>query len=107
MNAHFRIVAPAVAALVALAELPALAQYANEFVPAKLIKQGKTTHSIAGSGTVVVQVQVNADGTHKAIKVIHSSNSGDNAAAMDIARTRAIARLIAARRRLRRFTTSR
>ena len=85
MNAHFRIVAPAVAVLLTLVEFPALAQYSNEFVPAKLIKQGTTTHSIAGSGTVVVQVQVNSDGTHKAIKVIHSSNSGDNAAAMDIA----------------------
>jgi TonB family protein len=84
MNARFRIVAPALAVLVAPAA-PALAQYANEFTPAKLIKQGTTTHSIAGNGTVVVQVQVNADGTHKAVKVIRSTNSGDNAAAMDIA----------------------
>lgn len=30
-------------------------------------------------------MQVNADGTHKAIKVIKSSNAGDNDAAMDIA----------------------
>jgi TonB family protein len=85
MNAYARIVAPFAAALVALVAFPANAQYANEFTPAKLLKQGTTTHSIAGSGTVVVQVQVNADGTHKAIKVIHSSNSGDNDAAMDIA----------------------
>lgn len=85
MNVQFRIVAPAIAALVALTQLPAAAQYANEFVPAKLIKQGTTSTAIVGSGTVVVQVQVNADGTHKAIKVIHSSNSGDNPAAMEIA----------------------
>jgi TonB family protein len=65
--------------------LPAGAQYANEFTQAKLISQGKTSQSIAGSGTVVVQVQVNADGSHKAIKVIHSTNPGDNAAAMEIA----------------------
>ena len=69
----------------ALGALPAGAQYANEFTPAKLIRQGKTTQDIAGNGTVVVQVQVNADGSHKAIKVIKSSNGGDNAAAMDIA----------------------
>ena len=69
----------------ALTALPALAQYQNEFSLAKLIKQGTTTQDIAGSGTVVVQVQVNADGTHKAIKVIHSTNAGDNAAAMEIA----------------------
>lgn len=85
MNARFRILAPAAAALFALTQLPALAQYTNEFVPAKLIRQGKTSTSIAGNGTVVVQVQVNSDGTHKAIKVLHSSNPGDNAAAMEIA----------------------
>lgn len=65
--------------------LPVAAQYANEFSPAKLLKQGKTSLDIAGTGMVIVQVQVNADGTHKAIKVIKSTNSGDNAAAMDIA----------------------
>lgn len=67
------------------ANLPAGAQYANEFTAAKLLKQGTTAMNIAGSGTVIVQVQVNADGSHKAIKVIKSSNSGDNDAAMDIA----------------------
>lgn len=73
------------AAAFALGTLPADAQYANEFSPAKLVKQGTTTKAIAGSGTVVVQVQVNADGTHKAIKVIKSTNSADNAAALDLA----------------------
>jgi TonB family protein len=67
--------------------LPAGAQYATQFVPAKLIAQGKTTHSIAGPGTTVVQVQVNADGSHKAIKVIRSTNPGNDAAAMEIAQT--------------------
>jgi hypothetical protein len=52
-------------AAVALAASPANAQYATEFSPAKLIKQGTTSVPIAGSGTVVVQVQVNSDGTHK------------------------------------------
>jgi TonB family protein len=85
MNVNFRIVAPAVAVLLAFGELPALAQYSSEFVSAKLIKQGTTTTPIAGSGTVVVQVQVNPDGSHKAVKVIHSTNSADNAAAMEIA----------------------
>jgi TonB family protein len=85
MNAHARIVAPAIAVLAVLTAVPATAQYANEFTIAKLIHQGTTTHSIAGSGTVVVQVQVNADGSHKAIKVLRSTNSADNDAAMDIA----------------------
>jgi TonB family protein len=74
-------------AAVALAASPANAQYATEFSPAKLIKQGTTSVPIAGSGTVVVQVQVNADGTHKVIKVIHSTNSGDNSAALSIAQS--------------------
>jgi TonB family protein len=87
MKAQIRIVAPAVAVLVALAASAASAQYASEFTPAKLIKQGTSSQSVAGSGTVIVQVQVNADGTHKAIKVIHSTNSGDNAAAMEIAQS--------------------
>lgn len=67
------------------AAVPAAAQYANEFSPAKLLKQGSTSVDIAGSGTVIVQVQVNADGSHKAIRVIKSTNAGDNAAALDIA----------------------
>jgi tetratricopeptide (TPR) repeat protein len=68
-----------------LATLPAGAQYANEFTPAKLLKQGTTSVDIAGSGLVIVQVQVNADSSHKAIKVIKTTNAGDNAAALDIA----------------------
>jgi hypothetical protein len=52
---------------------------------AKLVKQGTSTVAVAGSGTVKVQVQVNADGTHKAIKVISSTNPADNDAAMDLA----------------------
>ena len=86
MKARFRFAAPA-AALLTLIPLAAPAQYANEFTPAKLLQQGKTTHDIAGSGTVVVQVQVNADGSHKVVKVLRSTNSGDNAAAMDIAQS--------------------
>jgi tetratricopeptide (TPR) repeat protein len=75
----------AVATIVALAQIPARAQYATEFVPAKLIKEGTTSTTAAGSGKVVVQVQVNADGTHKVTKIISSTNSGDNAAATEIA----------------------
>jgi TonB family protein len=86
MHAMKRSLALVVAAF-AFSALPAPAQYANEFTPAKLVKQGTTSKPIAGSGTVVVQVQVNADGSHKVIKVIKSSNAGDNDAAMEIAQT--------------------
>jgi len=70
---------------IAASSLPADAQYANEFTPAKLTTQGKTSLAIAGNGTVIVQVQVNPDGSHKAVKVIKSTNAADNDAAMDIA----------------------
>lgn len=76
--------ATAVAAGVALV-LPAGAQYANQYVPAKLIHQGTTSKVIAGSGTVVVQVQVYANGSHHVVRVIRSSNRRDNAAALQIA----------------------
>ena len=56
MNARFTVAAAA--ALAALLPLSAFAQYTSEFMPAKLIKQGTTTKSVAGSGTVIVQVQV-------------------------------------------------
>ena len=85
MNQSLRVLSIAVAALLAVGQIPARAQYANEFVPAKLIKEGKTSTTIAGSGKVVVQVQVNADGSHKVTKIISSTNSGDNAAATEIA----------------------
>ncbi|MBV8153002.1 MAG: energy transducer TonB [Candidatus Eremiobacteraeota bacterium] len=87
MKRNTGIVAVALAGVILATPLSALAQYSNEFTPAKLLKQGTTSASIAGSGTVVVQVQVNADGTHKAIKVIKTTNAGDNDAAMEIAQS--------------------
>lgn len=87
MKSISRIVAAASAAAFAFTAAPSLAQYANEYTPAKLIKQGKTTKGIAGSGTVIVQVQVNPDGSHKVIKVIKSTNAADNDAATEIAET--------------------
>lgn len=74
-------------AVCAAVTVPASAQYANEYSPPKLVHQGSTSKSIAGSGQVIVQVQVNADGTHKATRVLRSTNSGDNVAAMEIAQT--------------------
>ncbi|HZZ64825.1 MAG TPA: TonB family protein [Candidatus Baltobacteraceae bacterium] len=65
--------------------LPAAAQYTNEYVPPKLTHRGTTSKAIAGSGTVVVQVQVNPNGSHKALRVIRSSNPANDAAALDIA----------------------
>lgn len=86
MIRSIRIVAGATAVAAAAAfALPANAQYASEYTPAKLVRQGSTSKAIAGSGTVVVQVQVNPNGSHRVVKIIRSTNSADNAAALDIA----------------------
>jgi len=86
MIRSLRIVAGVTAVTAAAAfALPASAQYATEFTPAKLLRQGTTSKAIAGSGIVVVQVQVNADGSHRVVRIIRSTNSADNAAATDIA----------------------
>ena len=86
MIRSIRIVAGATAVAAAAAfALPASAQYASEYSPAKLLSRGSTSKTVSGSGTVVVQVQVNADGSHKVIKIIRSSNSRNNPAAIDIA----------------------
>ncbi|MDH2908684.1 MAG: hypothetical protein PXZ07_01040 [Candidatus Eremiobacteraeota bacterium] len=77
----------AFAALAAMGALPARAQYASEFVPAKLIKQGTTTTPWAGPGLVVLQVEVFPDGTFHVVKVIRTTNKGDVAAALEIAKS--------------------
>ncbi len=77
----------AFAAIAALGTLPARAQYANEFVPAKLIKQGTTTTPWAGPGLVVLQVEVFPDGSFHVVKVIRTTNKGDVAAALEIAKS--------------------
>ncbi len=85
MIRSLRIVAGVTAVASAAAFAPASAQYANQFAPAKLVHQGSTSKAIAGPGTVIVQVQVNADGSHHVVKVIKSTNSADNPAALEIA----------------------
>jgi hypothetical protein len=87
MNRSSRVAVAAGAVAFALSFVPAQAQYANQFAPAKRITAGTTSHQIAGTGVVVVQVQVNADGSHKVTKIIRSTNSGNNAAATEMAQT--------------------
>jgi tetratricopeptide (TPR) repeat protein len=84
MNRINRIIAGISALTIVAAAVPALAQ-SEDYSIAKVIKQGTTSQPVAGSGTVQVQVQVNADGTHKVVKVLRSDNPGDNAAALEIA----------------------
>lgn len=60
--------------------------YANQYYPARLVKQAASSVEPKGAGRVTVQVLVHPNGTFKVIRVIRSTNPGDNAAALDIAR---------------------
>ncbi len=59
----------------------------NYYTPPKMLKQGSSQTPIAGPGAVVVQVLVHPDGTFKVQQIIRSSNHGDDAAALEIAKT--------------------
>jgi TonB family protein len=77
----------ALAALMALA-IPAAGSAqtaAGYYVAPKLLKQGTFTSPIAGTGTVIVKVLVNADGTFKVQNIIKSTNPGNDKAALEIA----------------------
>lgn len=67
--------------------MPAAAQYSTEVVPPKILKIGTHTSPVAGTGSVRVQVQLNANGTHVVTRIISSTNHGDDAAAREIAQT--------------------
>ncbi|MDQ6933533.1 MAG: TonB family protein, partial [Candidatus Eremiobacteraeota bacterium] len=58
----------------------------NYYFPPKLVKRASPTVAVGGSGRVIVQVQVNANGSFKVTRIIKSTNHGDDAAALDIAR---------------------
>jgi tetratricopeptide (TPR) repeat protein len=67
--------------------LVAGAQTQPAHIAPKLLQRGTNTTVPAGAGDVMVQVFVRKDGTFKVSKVIKSSNDGDNAAALEIAKT--------------------
>ncbi|HEV8021379.1 MAG TPA: tetratricopeptide repeat protein [Candidatus Lustribacter sp.] len=73
-------------AALAAAPLTASAQTATTYVPPKLAARGATAMAPGGDGSVTVQVLVKKDGSSQVIKVIKSSNAGDNAIALDIAK---------------------
>ena len=87
MNRSSRVAVAAGIVAFALSFVPAQAQYANEFSPAKRLAAGTTSQPIGGKGMVIVQVQVNPDGSHKAIKIIKSTNPANNKAAMELAQS--------------------
>lgn len=55
------------------------------YSPPRLVSRAANVVEPKGAGHVLVQVQVNADGSFKVLRVIRSSNPADNAAALDIA----------------------
>jgi thioredoxin-like negative regulator of GroEL len=58
----------------------------NYYYPPKIATFGKSSLPIAGPGKVVVKVLVRADGTFAVQGVIASTNHGDDATALDIAK---------------------
>jgi hypothetical protein len=56
------------------------------YTPPKVISRAPSVVEPKGKGTVVVQVLVNANGSFKVMRIMRSTNPGDNAAAMDIAK---------------------
>src|SRR6202140_2382091 len=55
------------------------------YTPPKLIKRGTASSPIEGTGTVMIKVLVNKDGTFKVQNIISSTNHGDDKAALEIA----------------------
>jgi tetratricopeptide (TPR) repeat protein len=76
----------ACAALIAL-PLAASAQTAATYVGPKLLQKGTNATALAGTGDVTVQVFVKKDGTFSVTKVAKTSNPGNNAAALEIAKS--------------------
>jgi TonB family protein len=70
----------------ALTPLAALAQTGQYYTPPKLIKQATPTTPVAGTGAVTVQVLVNKNGSIGSVKLQKSTNHGDDAAALEIAK---------------------
>jgi tetratricopeptide (TPR) repeat protein len=64
----------------------ASAQTGTYYTPPKLVKQGTASSPIVGTGAVTVQVFVRKDGSLGAVKIEKSTNHGDDAAALEIAK---------------------
>jgi TonB family protein len=75
-----------VAIFLASIPLAGLAQTGTYYTPPKVIKQGTASSPPAGTGAVTVQVFVKKDGSIGAVKVQKSTNHGDDAAAVEIAK---------------------
>jgi tetratricopeptide (TPR) repeat protein len=75
------------ASVAAVATPLAVSAQSTSYLPPKLVAPGTNTTALAGKGAVTVQVFVKKDGTFRVVKVIKSTNPGDNAAALEMAKT--------------------
>ncbi|MDB5071037.1 MAG: hypothetical protein JWM87_2148 [Candidatus Eremiobacteraeota bacterium] len=66
--------------------LAAPAQTGTYYTPPKLLKQAEPTGTVAGKGAVTVQVFVRKNGSIGTVKVQKSTNHGDDAAALEVAK---------------------
>ena len=69
------------------APLAVNAQTAPAHIAPKLLQRGTNATAFAGPGDVTIQVFVKKDGSFAVSKIIKSSNPGDNAAALEIAKS--------------------
>lgn len=74
---------------ISLASFPlaALAQTSQFYSPPKIIKQGTATSPIVGKGSVTLKVFVKKNGAVGSVAVVKSTNHGDDAAAVEIAKS--------------------
>jgi TonB family protein len=88
MNPTTRLFAALALGAFSLASLPlaASAQTGTYYTPPKLLKQAEPSSPIVAKGAVTVQVFVHKNGSIGAVKVQKSTNHGDDAAALEIAK---------------------
>jgi tetratricopeptide (TPR) repeat protein len=88
LNGRNSLAAAGACALAIAAPLGASAQSGTEnyYYPPKIASFGKSSIPIAGPGNVIVKVLVKADGTFVVSGILKTSNPGDNATALDIAK---------------------
>jgi TonB family protein len=63
------------------------AQLAGTYTPPKVLMRGTNTAQAAGAGQVTVKVLVKGNGSIGDVSIVKSTNPGDNAAALEVART--------------------
>ena len=77
----------AFASLALALPIAASAQTSTFYTPPKIIKQGTASSPVLGTGSVTLKVFVKANATIGAVEVEKSTNHGDDAAALEIAKS--------------------